>query len=263
MPLRTPGETQQSANDAGIAKASKRPLSKLLLSSIMAGAYISLGGILSLIIGYGFPEISAANPGLQRLLSGLVFPVGLMLVVTMGADLFTGNNALLIPPLFNKRISITTVVYNWTLVWIGNFAGSLLFAYFLVYLTGLTSSEPYSTAIQNIAITKTAASVGVVFLKGIGANWCVCLAVWLALSGRRLGEKLLACEIPVMAFVALGFEHCVANMFILPLGIMQGAPISVSQMLLYNILPATAGNIIGGAVFVGAIQYYLHYQSAK
>ena len=97
-----------------------------------------------------------------------------------------------------------------------------------------------------------------VFLKGIGANWCVCLAVWLALGGRHLGEKLLACEIPVLAFVALGYEHCVANMFFLPLAAIQGAAIDVQGILIANLLPATLGNIVGGAVFVGLSQYYLH-----
>ncbi len=89
-------------------------------------------------------------------------------------------------------------------MWLGNFAGSLAVAYFMVYLCGLTSPEPYHSAICRIAEAKVSASPWVIFLKGIGANWCVCLAVWLALSGRRLGEKLIACQIPVMAFVILG-----------------------------------------------------------
>ena len=258
MPLRTPTETLDVAENAGLTKAARRARGRLLAGSILAGAYISLGGILSIIIGYGFPEASAANPGLQRLLSGLVFPIGLMLVVALGADLFTGNNALLIPPLLRKRLGMTALLRNWGVVWIGNFAGSLLFAYFLVYLTGLTASSPYAEAVHAIARAKMSASPMVVFLKGIGANWCVCLAVWLALSGRRLGEKLLACEVPVMAFVALGFEHCVANMFFLPLALMQGAAFSVADILICNILPATVGNIVGGALFVGALQYYLH-----
>ncbi|MDE6196386.1 MAG: formate/nitrite transporter family protein [Muribaculaceae bacterium] len=258
MPLRSPSDTLTAAHDAGLAKATGRPLSKLVTGSILAGAYIALGGVLSIIIGYGFPGLSAANPGLQRLLSGLVFPIGLMLVVALGADLFTGNNALLIPPLMKRKLGAGAILRNWCIVWAGNFVGSLLLAYFLVYLTGLTAKAPYAEAVASIAAAKTSASAGVVFLKAIGANWCVCLAVWLALSGRRLGEKLLACEVPVMAFVALGFEHCVANMFFLPLAMMQGADISIAQMLMSNILPATVGNIVGGALFVGAAQTYLH-----
>ncbi len=261
MPVRTPSETVELAEAAGIAK-SRRPLGRLFAGSALAGAYIALGGTLSLVIGFGFPEITAANPGLQRLLSGLVFPIGLMLVVILGADLFTGNNALLIPPFIKGRLSGLEIIRNWILVWLGNFAGALAFAYFLVYIPGLTSASCYADALAGMATAKTSASFGVIFLKGIGANWCVCLAVWLALSGRRLGEKLLACEIPVMAFVALGYEHCVANMFFLPLAMMQGAPLDAGTLFMANLLPATLGNIAGGALFVGALQYYLHSQKA-
>lgn len=256
MPVRTPSETLQTASEAGYAKAT-RGFRRLMTGSVLAGAYIALGGVLSIIVGFGFPELSDSNPGLQRLLSGLVFPIGLMLVVVLGADLFTGNNALLVPPMIERRLSVGKVMANWVLVWLGNFAGALAVAYLLVHLTGITASGPYPAALDAIAAAKTSASPWVVLLKGIGANWCVCLAVWLALSGRRLGEKLLACEIPVMAFVALGYEHCVANMFFLPLAMMQGAPLTVGTMLTANILPATVGNIIGGALFVGTAQWYM------
>ena len=257
MPVRTPAETIEAAEAAGMSKEC-RPLGRLMAGSALAGAYIALGGTLSLIIGFGFPEITASNPGLQRLLSGLVFPIGLMLVVVLGADLFTGNNALLVPPLIKRRLSAWQILRNWTLVWLGNFVGALAFAYFLVYVPGLTSAPCYADALSSMAVAKIGASFGVIFLKGIGANWCVCLAVWLALSGRRLGEKLLACEIPVMAFVALGYEHCVANMFFLPLAMMQGAQVDVLTLFTANLIPATLGNIAGGALFVGALQYYLH-----
>ncbi|MCH5221557.1 MAG: formate/nitrite transporter family protein [Muribaculaceae bacterium] len=256
MPLRTPQEIQQTAFEAGINKA-KRPIGRLIVGSVLAGAFIALGGVLSIITGYGLPELTAGNPAVQRIVSGLFFPIGLMLVVVLGADLFTGNNALLVSPLLKRQLGIGTVAKNWCIVWAGNFVGALLVAYFLVYLTGITAAAPYSTALNTIAVAKTSAPWWVVMLKGIGANWCVCLAIWLALSGRHLGEKLLACEIPIMAFVALGFEHCVANMFFLPLAMMQGAPIGIADMMLRNILPATIGNIIGGAILVGLAHDYL------
>lgn len=257
MPVRTPAQTLEVATDAGLAKA-RRPIGRLAAGSILAGAFIALGGVLSLVIGFGFPQITAANPALQRLLSGFVFPIGLMLVVILGADLFTGNNALLVPPLARRQLSPMRVAVNWVEVWIGNFIGALLFAYFLVYIPGITSAQYYTDALTNMAIAKTSASFGVVFLKGIGANWCVCLAVWLALSGKRLLEKLIACQIPVMAFVILGYEHCVANMFFIPLAMMQGAPVDIATLFSANLLPATLGNIAGGALFVGALHYYLH-----
>ena len=196
MPLRSPSEILDAATEAGIAKAATTGtggLSRLLTASILAGAYIALGGTLSIAIGYGFPGLSAANPGLQKLLSGMVFPIGLMLVVVLGADLFTGNNALLIPPLVRRKLSIGKVLANWTLVWLGNFVGAVAVAYFLVHLPGILSQECYTQALSNMAAAKTSMPATTVFLKGIGANWCVCLAVWLALGGRHLGEKLLAC----------------------------------------------------------------------
>ena len=264
MPVRTPDEPLRAGFDAGARKASLSAggsYGRFAVLSVLAGAYIALGATLSLIVGFGFPEATASNPSLQRLLSGLVFPIGLMLVVVLGAELFTGNNALLMPPLIRRELSFAAVAKNWTLVWLGNFAGSLAVAYFMVYLCGLTSPEPYHSAICRIAEAKVSASPWVIFLKGIGANWCVCLAVWLALSGRRLGEKLIACQIPVMAFVILGYEHCVANMFFIPLGIMEGAEVGILEMFGANLLPATVGNIIGGAVFVGCAHYYLHRKS--
>lgn len=260
MPARTPAETLQAAMAAGCNKAAATQpggFSRLMLGSFLAGAYIALAGALSICIGYGMPELSAANPGVQKMLSGLVFPLGLMLVVLLGADLFTGNNALLVPPLMERKLSAATVAANWTIVWIFNFIGSLAVAYFLIYLPGTLSGGPYPEAICKVATAKAGMSFGAVFLKGIGANWCVCLAVWLALSGRRLGEKLLACEVPVFAFVALGFEHCIANMFFIPLGMMMGAEVSIYDLFVANLLPATIGNIVGGALFVGAVQWYL------
>jgi len=267
MPARTPRQTLEQALAAGTAKAAlsakDAPSGKLILLSALAGAYIALGGVLSLIAGYGFPEIAAANPAIQKLISGAVFPIGLMLVVVLGAELFTGNNALLIPPLARRKISAGDVARNWLLVWLGNFAGALVFTYFMVHLTGLTAVPPYSEAIRTIAEAKVSAPWGVIFLKGIGANWCVCLAVWLALSGRRLGEKLLACEIPVMAFVVLGYEHCVANMFFIPAGMMEGAAVGISDLLLHNLLPSTLGNIFGGAILVGCVHTFLHAPSTN
>lgn len=257
MPVRTPSETLTAACNSGVAKCT-RTAGRLWSGSILAGAYIALGGVLSVIIGFGFPEITAGNPGLQRMLSGAVFPIGLMLVVILGADLFTGNNALLIPPLLKRELSAWQLIRNWATVWLGNFAGALSFAYFMVYLTGVCSNDVYSKALISMAEAKTSAPFGVIFLKGIGANWCVCLAVWLALSGRRLGEKLIACEIPVFAFVALGYEHCIANMFFIPLGMMFGADVDILGMFTANLLPATLGNIAGGAIFVGALHYYIN-----
>lgn len=209
-------------------------------------------------LGFGFPELTAGNPALQRLLSGVAFPIGLILVVVLGAELFTGNNAVLIPSTAQRRHSPCLTLANWTLVYLGNLIGALAFTYFMVYLCGLTTADPWHSAAIKVAEAKVSMPWLTVFLKGIGANWCVCLAVWLALSGKTLFEKALGCWLPVMAFVALGYEHCIANMFFIPLGMMEGADVTIIQSITTNFIPSTLGNIVGGALLVGATHTYLH-----
>lgn len=236
---------------------------RLIILSILAGAYVSLGGILSVIVGYGFPEWTAGNPALQKFLSGCVFPVGLIIIVILGAELFTGNNALLVPAFMHGRYSFRDVLKNWGIVYVGNFAGCLLFAYFLVYYVGLTSPEPWHSSIINAAEAKVSMPWLVVLVKGIGANWCVCLAIWLALAGHSLIEKMIGAWMPVMAFATLGYEHSIANMFFISTGMFEGAQVTIGQFLFNNLLPATLGNIIGGAIFVGCLHTRLHLRAKK
>ncbi len=214
MQIRVPREITETAASAGAAKASLTVNStgRLLTAACLAGAYIALGGILSLVVGFGFPEITGGNPSMQKLLSGCMFPIGLILVVVLGAELFTGNNALLIPSYMKREHSMATVVRNWTLVYIGNFIGALLFTWLMVY----------------------------------------------ALAGKTFFEKALGCWLPVMAFVVLGYEHSIANMFFIPLGMMEGAEIGIGEAVWCNLIPATIGNIIGGALLVGTVYGYLH-----
>lgn len=260
----TPSETLQAALAAGKTKVGlhSRP-GRLAVMTMLAGAYIALGGILSVITGFGFPEAAGANPALQKLVSGATFPVGLILVVVLGAELFTGNNAVLVPAAMRGDYGWRQVIVNWAAVWVGNFAGALLFTWLMVSLTGLLAPEPYHQAIINIAQAKVSMPWLTVFLKGIGANWCVCAAVWLAMSSRSMSGKILGCWFPVMAFVALGYEHCIANMFFIPAGILEGADVSVGQMFTANLIPATLGNIVGGAVMVGGVHAWLHSSSAS
>ncbi|MBO5271343.1 MAG: formate/nitrite transporter family protein [Muribaculaceae bacterium] len=260
MSVNSPKEVINAAVEVGKTKVgiSSGNYGKLAVLSMLAGVYIAFGGILSLVIGFGFPEITAGNPSLQKLLSGCMFPIGLILVVLLGAELFTGNNALLIPAYMKKHYGVWPVVKNWILVYIGNFVGAMAFTYFLVYLCGLTAADPYHSAIIKVAEAKASMSWGMVFLKGIGANWCVCLAVWLALSSRSFVGKMAGCWLPVMAFVALGYEHSIANMFFIPLGMMEGANVEVMQAITTSFIPATLGNIVGGALFVGCAYGYIN-----
>lgn len=223
MPINNPKEVLALVERAASDKISL-PVRKILILAFLAGAYISMGGLFSIVIGYGFPSMAPA-PGLQRLLSGLVFPLGLMLVVFAGAELFTGNNAVLIPGALGRRYGWRKVLLNWMLVY-----------------AEAKVSMPWLT----------------VFLRGVGANWLVCLAVWLGLSANDVAGRLLGLFFPIMCFVAIGYEHSIANMFFIPLGMMHGASVTVSDFLLANLVPATLGNIAGGAVFVGGIYWYIN-----
>ena len=232
--------------------------SRTLVAAILAGIYIAMGGLLSLLIGYGFPEWTASNPGLQRLLSGCMFPLGLILVVLAGAELFTGNNAILIPGLMARKYRIVPVLRNWALVYIGNFIGAIFFVYVMIGFAGIVDADPWKSAIVQIAQTKVSMPWWVVFVKGIGANWLVCLAVWLGFCAHSTAGKMMGLWFPVMCFVAIGYEHSIANMFFIPLGMLQSASVGWSQFLIDNLIPATLGNIVGGAFFVGCIYAYLY-----
>lgn len=265
MATRTPAEVIDAAMNAGQNKLRLQAsgYTSFVILTMLAGVYIAFGGTLSLIIGYGFPGLTADNPALQKLLSGAMFPIGLILVVVLGAELFTGNNALLMPPLMAKKCSLRDVLVNWALVYLGNFLGAILFVLVMVYFVGLTAPEPYHSAIIGIAAGKSLYALLVVMVKGIGANWCVCLAIWLALSAKSSGAKMFGCWLPVMAFVALGYEHSIANMFFIPCGMLEGADVTAWQMIWRNLIPATIGNIIGGALLVGCIHTYLHLKKSE
>ncbi|TFH34328.1 MAG: formate/nitrite transporter family protein, partial [Dehalococcoidia bacterium] len=142
--------------------------------------------------------------------------------------------------------------------YVGNFAGSLVVAYFLTFLTGLLLKDPWLSSIVGIAEGKVSQGFLVLLLKGIGCNWLVCLAVWLAVSAEDVAGKILGIWFPIMAFVAIGFEHSVANMFFIPAGMLYGASVTWGQFLVGNLLPVTIGNVIGGAFFVGVVYWYLY-----
>lgn len=222
-----------------------------------------MGATLSVISGYGFPEISAANPSLIRLAMGAVFPLGLILIILAGGELFTGNCAVLIPNVLSGRQSVGSMLRNWTFVWLSNFVGALFFGYLFVYLTGISSHETTLHGLHTIAAAKTSSPFFVALLKGVGANWLVCLAVWLAMASDRVSGKIIAIWFPIMAFITIGYEHSIANMFLLPMAMWEGYDISFGEIMSSNIIPVTIGNIIGGALFVGGLYWYLYDKKSR
>ncbi len=257
MPCKAPPDIVKAVDGIGCAKVGL-DAGRLLALGFLAGAYIAFGGLLAVIVGSGAPAIGAVNPGLQKFIFAAVFPVGLMLVILAGAELFTGNAATCIPAALSGRITWRGVLRNWALSYVGNFDGSLVVAYFFTFLTGLLLKEPWLTSIVGIAEGKVSQDFWVLLLKGIACNWLVCLAVWLAVSADDVAGKILGIWFPIMAFVAIGFEHSVANMYFIPAGIWYGASVTWGRFLVGNLLPVTIGNVIGGAVFVGAVYWYIY-----
>jgi len=254
--MNTPKEVIGIVNKIAIAKGNY-PISKTLILAFLAGAYIAFGGLLAIIVGGGSPGIAAENPGLAKFMFGAAFPLGLILVVIVGAELFTGNNAYFIPNVLTKKQRFNIMLKNWGLVYFGNFIGAVFVAYVITHLTHIVNGSPYVDAVHKIAIGKTSHTFLVTFLKGIGANWLVCLAVWQGMAAKDTTGKILAIWWPVMAFVAMGFEHSIANMYFIPLAIFEGVDITWTTFIVKNLIPATLGNIVGGAVFVGMLYGYL------
>ena len=236
----------------GVAKAAYRPMEKLV-RTVLAGAFIALGGILSGVASAGF----AANPSAQKVMSGLAFPIGLLLTVGFGAELFTGNCAVLMPAALKKRLSAVQVICNLAVVWIGNFVGAAAVVGLFVIGGGLLDAEPFSSAMAALSKLKVSLPPLTAFWRGIGCNWLVCLAIWLALTSDSLVGKAVGCWIPVAAFVVLGLEHSVANMFFIPAG-MYVSGVWDFGGLAANLIPVTLGNIAGGALFVGCLYAWLY-----
>ncbi len=248
------------AQTVGVAKATS-PWFSLFVLGVMAGAYIGFGGLFSATVTFDMDP--SMGLGLKKMITGATFSIGLMLVVIAGAELFTGNN-LMVSSVITGRVTWRTVLAKWGLVYTANFIGSILLA-LLFYFSGLwkTGDSALGAAAVKTAYAKVNLDFGEAFVRAIGCNWMVCLAVWMALAARQTISKIFAIFFPIMGFVAIGFEHCIANMYFIPVGIFlsrwaglapEGVDITTitwGAFLMKNLIPVTIGNTIGGVVFVG------------
>jgi len=256
----TPSETVQAIIAAG-RRVLHQSFGRTFILSLLAGFYISFGAQLSTVVSQDAGRF--AGVGIARLLAGSVFSIGLMLVVICGAELFTGNS-LLAAAALHGEISWAKLAENWGLVLVGNFLGSLFFAW-LMFETRLWEQGGVADQAVGIAVAKCRLSFGVAFIRAVLCNWLVCLAVFMATAARDVPGKLLACYVPIMTFVTSGFEHSIANMYYIPTGLMIARETGRSEpsltwgaFLLDNLLPVTLGNIVGGVVFVACAYWYIH-----
>jgi formate/nitrite transporter len=256
MAFKDPKGITEAATAAGAVKA-ELPARTALLAGFLAGAFIAFGGLLAVSASAGLdPKVWGALP---TLITGAVFSVGLMLVVIAGSELVTGNMALIPLAVLRRRATLRGLARNWALVLVGNLAGSLFVAYFLAVQTGVVTAELPLARLSAIAELKAHTETDwQVFLRGVGCNWLVCLAVWMSIGAQDIGGKILAIFFPVMAFVAMGFDHLVANMFFLPAAIFAGVDGITWADALSNWLFAGLGNVVGGALFVGGSYWFLH-----
>lgn len=260
-----PVEIVQLAGDAGKYKGSLTP-ANYLVRSFMAGLLIAVGGALATVTSTGLDV--TMGPGFKSLISGSVFPVGLIAIVLTGMSLFTGDTMLIPMAVFQKKSTWGRVFNAWFWVYIGNFVGSLFWAY-LMYVGPFSKGGNvmeitlFGKNAIGIAEAKTlpyiaAGSMGLwsAFMKGIACNLLVNLAILLAFASKNMIGKFFGIWFPIMAFVASGFEHSVANMYFIPAGIMAGANVTWGQFIQWNLIPVTIGNIVGGFIFIGAVYFY-------
>ncbi|MGY1711750.1 formate/nitrite transporter family protein [Geodermatophilus sp. SYSU D00758] len=264
MTARQPAEMAQAASETG-AKKVHRTWDRVLVSAFLAGAYIAFGGLVAITVSAGLDPATWGT--LPTLFTGAVFTLGLVLVLIAGSDLATGNMLLVPLSAMHGRIGFGDIVRNLTLVLLGNLVGALFVAYFLAVSTGVigdAGAEPGSSGaltyerLADIAEGKAGGHTAwETFLRAVGCNWLVCLAVWMSLAATTVSGKILAIFFPIMAFVAMGFDHVVANMFFLPAAIFAGVPDLGWGDTLLNWLLAGAGNLVGAVIFVGTSYWYL------
>ncbi|MCR8645624.1 formate/nitrite transporter family protein [Paenibacillus sp. N1-5-1-14] len=247
-----PKEIAENTVETGVAKANMSIPSMLALG-FAAGAFISIGFLLAIRVTAVMP---AEFGGLTTFLSAAVFPVGLILVIIAGGELLTGNMMAVPLAWYARKIKGFQVAKNWFWITFSNFLGALFVAYFFGHVVGLTGSGAFLERTVDLAGHKIHDTFLQAFISGIGCNWLVALAVWLAYSAKDVTGKILGIWFPTMAFVAIGFQHVVANMFLIPAAIFAGAYTWADYFT--NFVPVFLGNAVGGAIFVAMI-YYVAY----
>ena len=268
MSIKSPPEIAQAMCAVGVKK-SQLPLGKMFVLALLAGVYIGFGSQLMTTVKVGLADV--VGSGFANFIGGSVFSVGLMLVVIGGAELFTGNN-LCIMSCADGKATVSGVLKNLIVVYIGNFVGAILLA-FIVFNAFYAYRDPGSMGALALGVANTKVNLNFIeaLSRGILCNWLVCLAVWLSLSSHDTTGKILSCFFPIMAFVAMGFEHSVANMYLIPMGLflkdwagLQASPnLTWAGFAQYNLIPVTIGNLIGGVFFVGILYWYAYLKGTS
>lgn len=266
---KNPATVADTLTRSACVKKTRESFVRLAILGLFAGVYIGFGAQLATMVTHDLAAF--AGVGLTKLISGVVFSVGLMLVVIAGAELFTGNNLIVLSAL-DRQVKIRGLLRNWGIVYFANLAGSLLLV-LLMYWSNLwqTGNGGVGAAAVSIANAKVNLTFLEAFSRAILCNWLVCLAVWMATSARTVVGKIFAILFPIAAFVASGFEHSVANMYFIPMGLIlkgQGlvaasSNLTIGGMIVKNLIPVTLGNLVGGGFFVAALYWIVYIRKSK
>lgn len=250
----TPDEITGAVVEMGVKKAGLK-IEQSILLSIFAGVFVGFGAHASLTV---MQTLKGIDAGIMKFMGGAVFPVGLMLVILAGGELFTSNNLLTVAVL-DRKLTIKKTLKNWIIVYFGNFAGSIILAVVLYY-SGLYGSgdmlTPAGALAKDVAAHKVEFTFMEAFFRGIMCNILVVLAVWIVTGAQDVVSKIFACWFPVMLFVLSGFEHSIANMYYLTLGYLLNPLMDLTRAVFSNLIPATLGNIVGGALIVPFVYYF-------
>lgn len=259
-----PPAMARRAEAAGVVKANQ-PFLRTFVLSLLGGAFIAFGALFSVVATT--PSADSTLPyGVGQVLAGVVFSLGLVLVVVGGAELFTGNN-LIVMAWASRRIRARALLRSWGIVYVGNVAAAVAIAY-VVHLSGALDNGTGAVGRRTVAIAtaKTSHSFGQALLLGILGNALVCLAIWLCFAARSVVDKVVAIVFPVSAFVAAGFEHSIANAYLVPAGLFAGnksaGVLTWRRFITHNLVPVTIGNLIGGAILVGIVYWFVYLRAA-
>ncbi|KAJ5312175.1 hypothetical protein N7508_003005 [Penicillium antarcticum] len=254
----SPREVTEMVSNAGVLKGNMR-LDKVFMSAVSAGALLAFACGTALSTN-ATPWFQTNAPGLMRTISALVFPYGLCMILLTGADLCTGSFMFTTTAALHRRLPWTKMLIHWVVTFLGNLAGSLFVVAIIFGFGNVFSADPFKSAVISFATKKQVTpEFHMIFLRGIGCNWLVCLACFFSLQGRDLASKVIGIWWPTFAFVSLGFDHVVANMTFIPMAIWVGAPdISVGLYIWKGVIPTLLGNIVGGGVFCGTYYWYMY-----
>ncbi|CAF0849848.1 unnamed protein product [Adineta steineri] len=251
-------DTIQFISALGVKKA-KQSIDHMIIKSVLAGVLLSFSGLFMLTVGGGGAPIEQnLGPGVLKMVQAAVFPIGLILIVITGGELFSGNIMTLVVSTLHGKTKWHHIIISWIVSFLGNLVGCIFFQYIFVYYAGLLTHDPYRSFTVHLAETKGSTQWHQLFLKGIAGNWLVCLAIWLGTSARELVSKIVGGFLPLWLFVAVGYEHAIANMFTVQMGMILGANLSIGKYIACVMIPVTLGNILGGGLFVGVTYWYLY-----